>query len=331
VEQMRRGHDVGIVSRTVTGRPSAVRSNVVHGGLTKLVVQIARHLRRERPDVVHVHNLVSRLSFVTCVLKPFFDYRLVIDSHHSPINTRITTPARRIGATLFRMTAGRLIRRSADFIFAIAGPERTFAAGLLGCPESEIAVVPLGVDRAVFHPDPADRAATRARLGIEDDFVIVHAGRLVPEKRIDMLLDAALRIAATVLLVGTLDERLEPLVAAFQADGGRVIVAGVVDKAELASYLRAADAGVWMGFPSLSAVEAMAVGLPLLTCETQHFRELLGTDYEFFTADVHQLAELLVRLRDRPALARAVHARNVKRGAALGWDRIADRVEQIYA
>jgi glycosyltransferase involved in cell wall biosynthesis len=330
-EQRRRGHDVVIVSRRVVGRAAAETVRIVRGQLPALVLRLAGVFRAERPDVVHVHNLVSQISVAACILKPLFGYRLIVDSHHSPLNTRVRSPARRVGALVFRMSVGRLIRGAADSIFAIAGPERSFTAELLGSQEAEIAVIPLGVDTELFHPDPVDRKAVRVRLGIEDDFVVAHAGRLVPEKRIDTLLDAAQRLGATVLLVGSLDERLRPVIARFRASGGRIVMPGVATKTELASLLRAADVGVWMGFPSLSVIEAMAVGLPVVSRKTPHFRELLGAEYELFAADTDGVTQMLVQLRDQPALAAAIGARNAERGAALAWERIADRIERIYA
>lgn len=330
LEQQRRGHHVVIVSRSLIGHDSVVRTKTLRGRLPGLVFQMARLFRLERPDIVHVHNLVSQISVAACALKPLFHYRLVVDSHHSPINTRVRTPARRVGAILFRLSAGRLIRSAADSIFAIAEPERSLTAALLGCRESEIAVIPLGVDTSVFHPDTAERDAARDRLGIAAEFVVAHAGRLVPEKGIDILLEAARRVGATVLLVGSLDDRVRAEVEGFRASAGRLVLRGVASKTELASLLRAADVGVWIGFPSLAAVEAMATGLPLISRKTPHFTELLGTDYELFAEDADEIARLLVQLRDHPAMAASIGARNADRGAALDWARVADRVERLY-
>jgi glycosyltransferase involved in cell wall biosynthesis len=330
-EQRRRGHKVVILTRRVYGSDHEQLGRIVPGQLPGLLVRLVKSLRRERPDVVHVHNVVTQISVAACIVKPLLGYRLVVDSHSSTINTRVDTPMRRLGAAVFRMTVGRIVRRAADKVFAVAGPERSFTARLLGCDEEQIELIPLGVDTDVFRPDPEDRLGVRSRLGLEDDFVVAHAGHLVPEKRLDVLLGVAEEIGATVLLVGSLDERVRPAIDLFEASGGRILLPGVLAKEDLASILRAADVGVWMGLISLSAVEAMAVGLPLITRESEHFRELLGADYALVAADTDQLTKMLIELRDHPDVAAEIGSRNALRAASLRrWATIADRVESIY-
>lgn len=331
-EQRRRGHDVVLLTRQVHGNDREALGQIVQGRGLVLLLRLAGSLRRHDPDVVHVHNVVTQISVAACILKPLFGYRLVVDSHSSILNTRVNTPLRRLGATVFGMTVGRLVRRAADAVFAVGGPERAFTATLLGCERDEIGLVPLGVDTDVFHPDPHDRAATRSRLDLEDDFVVVHAGRLTPEKGVDVLLTATERIGATAVLVGSPDDRLRATIARFRDSGARILLPGIVDKNDVASLLRAADVGVWVGLISVSAVEAMAVGVPLITRDSQHYRELLGADHELVAADVDQLTRMLVELRDNPQQAATIGSRNAERAArSLEWRTIADRVELMYA
>jgi glycosyltransferase involved in cell wall biosynthesis len=331
-EQLRRGHEVVVLARHVEHAESGPRFRVIGGNLPLLAIRLAKSLRRERPDVVHVHDVLTQISFSACIVKPLVGYRLVLDSHHSSLNTRVETRLRRVVAALYRMTVGRVIRHAADEVFAVAGPERTFTARLLGCDENRITVIPLGVDTDVFHPDADDRGVARARLGVETDFIVAHAGRLVPNKGLETLLDAASRIGATALLVGELDERLRPAIENARTAGTRVVLPGVLAKEELASALRAADTAVWMGLPSLSAVEAMAVGLPLVTLETPHFREQLGDDYPLFAADGEELVTALESLRSDAALSAEVGSRNADRAAeSRAWTTIAEQVELLYA
>ncbi|MBS7766644.1 glycosyltransferase, partial [Klebsiella pneumoniae] len=63
-------------------------------------------------------------------------------------------------------------------------------------PADRIVVVPNGIDTQRFYPDPAWRAATRAALGIAPgQRLVLHVGRLVPEKNQRLLLDAFARVA----------------------------------------------------------------------------------------------------------------------------------------
>jgi glycosyltransferase involved in cell wall biosynthesis len=76
----------------------------------------------------------------------------------------------------------------------------------------------------------------------------------------------------------------------------------------------------------------MAVGLPLVTLETPHFRELLGDDYPLFAADGEELVTALESLRSDPAFSAQVGTRNAGGAAASrAWTSVAEQVELLYA
>lgn len=87
----------------------------------------------------------------------------------------------------------------------LVGAELVVAAGGYPADEGEraarrglpVVVVPPGVDTERFRPStPDERAATRARFGVgADDELVVSISRLVPRKGMDVLIDAAARLA----------------------------------------------------------------------------------------------------------------------------------------
>jgi len=139
-----------------------------------------------------------------------------------------------------------------------------------GFPARKLLTIYNGVSSTEFAPDPNDGQAIRAKLGIlPDEFVLVCAARLSPEKGIDILLSAMSRIirkapSCKCILVGeghlreTLTERVKSL-----GLGHHVFMVGF--QADVRPYLRAADAFVLTshieGLP-ISVLEAMAIGLP---------------------------------------------------------------------
>lgn len=96
------------------------------------------------------------------------------------------------------LVRGRLAR-------VLVGAELVVAAGGYPADEAEraaarglpVVVVPPGVDTERFAPPtPAERSATRARLGVaDDDELVVSISRLVPRKGMDVLIDAAALLA----------------------------------------------------------------------------------------------------------------------------------------
>src|ERR1700677_1702041 len=144
----------------------------------------------------------------------------------------------------------------------------------LGVPAAKITVISNGLDTVPLTFDPAARARAREQFGIAPDtFVIGTLGRLDPNKRIDMVIEAAAPLLGDkcqMLIVGrgeNLDHAKAAAVKAGVAD--RVIFAGF--QADTSAMLAALDLYVMASLQEtfgLAALEAMASGLPVLytTC-----------------------------------------------------------------
>ena len=137
------------------------------------------------------------------------------------------------------------------------------------CP---IEVIPNGIDLESFR-EPRFRRA-KAELGIcEDERVLIHVGRLGPEKNLSFLLKAFVRICrlipdANLVLVGDGSEmdRLRDQ-AHHSGVGDRVRFIGPVRYEEVPGYLSIADVFVVASQAEtfgMVAVEAMAAGLPVV-------------------------------------------------------------------
>jgi glycosyltransferase involved in cell wall biosynthesis len=137
-----------------------------------------------------------------------------------------------------------------------------------------------GVDVDHFHPE-RDGTRWRRRLGVRDGAMLVlHVGRLAPEKNTDTLCDAwtiarqALGSRATFLVAGE-----GPMGQALESRmpwAGRV---GFLDRESLADLYGAADLCV---LPSatetcgLVALEALATGVPVVAADAGGFRESIA-------------------------------------------------------
>ncbi len=177
-----------------------------------------------------------------------------------------------------------------------------------------------------------------ARLAGEDELVL-HVGRLSPEKNLWTLLNAlpevfSARPRAKLVLCGDgpLGERLAAQVSAAGLDG-RVVLAGFVPN--VGSWLKRASAVVSVspceGHPN-AVLEAMAAGVPVVVSDIPAHRSMLDPASAWFVPanDSRAIASGIVgTLEDRPAaLLRAARARQGV--ASLSLEATATRYEDVY-
>jgi glycosyltransferase involved in cell wall biosynthesis len=170
-------------------------------------------------------------------------------------------------------------------------------------PALPVAYVPNGVRlESLQRSSPTGRSALRARYGLPPDAEVVAAiGRLSPEKRLDVFVDAAQRIlrerpGVHFLVVGEGRERprLEALVRR-RGLTGQVHFTGMVEDvpavcAGITVLLHASDAE---GTPR-AVLEAMAAGVPVVATAVGGVPEMIQ----------HRVHGLLVSSGDPAALAR---------------------------
>jgi alpha-1,6-mannosyltransferase len=143
------------------------------------------------------------------------------------------------------------------------------------------AYVPLGVDLELFHPRRGQHAArVRARLGVGDWPLVVFAGRIAHEKRLDLLLRAWPRVArrtgAVLVLAG--EGPLRRTLQHRHAQGDVRWLGYLGHRGQLADLLAAADVCVSPGEIEtfgLATLEAMASGTPVVAADLGGAAELV--------------------------------------------------------
>jgi glycosyltransferase involved in cell wall biosynthesis len=262
-------------------------------------------------------------------------------------------PAARAGLRASRATRLYRANAAAAQIMARAGerwcyrPTRTrvlsaVSAGVAaelrgGFPEmaSVVRVVPNGVDTSLFRPDPALRAAARARLGVaEDSSLALFVGGDWTRKGLGHAVDALSAAPRWLLAVAGPGDRGQVIARArsLGVDGRVMLLGRVPDPANL---YRAADALVfptsYEAFP-LVLLEAAASGLPLLATRVNGTEDLLidGVNGWFITQDGLDIAEHLNELRSSPELAGRMGQRARDAVAAFTWDAMTESYRSLY-
>lgn len=204
--------------------------------------------------------------------------------------------------------------------------------------DGKVRVIPNGVDVASLRCPPGE-GATRSR-----EPLLLFMGRLVPEKGVQVLLEAMRllreKFPALRLVVagrGPYEEHLRHLTHAYGL-ARAVAFAGFVDGVERNRLLARAHVAV---FPSLYepfgivALEAMAVNLPVVVSDTGGLVDVVEHGHDGFRvppgrADL--LAYYISLLLENPVLGQEMAARAAKKiSTAYNWDRIAEQTVDVYA
>jgi glycosyltransferase involved in cell wall biosynthesis len=219
-------------------------------------------LVRIRPDVIHAHEILTPASIA-------LHSRTLL---HRPVLVKILRGGARgdiykLKRRPFWKSYLRRLTRGVDAFIVISHEIDAELAGLHVPPQKRI-LLPNGVDAVRCSPVP-DESKFKLRAGLalpQQAAIVMYAGRLVPEKRVDHLLkiwkDVRTKFPpAHLLIVGAGEEqaRLEALHVEGVQFTGQV--------ADAVPYLQAADLFVLPSCTeglSNSMLEAMSCGLPVL-------------------------------------------------------------------
>ena len=219
-------------------------------------------LARLRPDIVHAHEILSPTT-VALLAKRFFGSLVVVKILRGGIRGDIYKLKHRpLGVKRLSVHC-----KNVD-AFAVISQEIDRELEDCDVPPEKRVFVPNGVDTELFVPPSAvQKRALRAELSIPlICLAVIYLGRLMPEKRVDHILQIWPDIQqvfpdARLLVIGTgADEtRLKTM------SGPGVWFIGQVDDA--AHYLQAADLFVLPSSTeglSNSLLEALSTGLPVI-------------------------------------------------------------------
>jgi glycosyltransferase involved in cell wall biosynthesis len=292
----RRGHDELLVHRRA--QELGARSYVIEErcAVEPLTLPRLRALAREHAiDIVHSHDYKADLYALAL-------YRL---ERVVPVATAHGWPARTMRERLVYYPADHRLLRSFALVVAVSEElrQRLIATGVAA---DRIETLPNAVDVEVFRPDAAARARVREEWGLTDrEHVIGSLGRLDPEKRPDLLVEAFATVASARpqarLVVAGVGSRGVRLLDEARRRGvaDRCLVLGHRPDAEdvhrgFDVFVQASDSE---GSP-YSLLEAMASGTPVIATAVGDIPALIRDRVE----------GLLVPRGDARALAAAIEA-----------------------
>ena len=211
-----------------------------------------------------------------------------------------------------------------------------------GASLDRIATVPNGIDPASFRRDRSREKEIRRRLGLDaDDIVVGAVGRLEPQKRFDLLIDAIVRLLPTrprlkLLIVGdgSLREPLGAQVARLGLGAAVTLLGHRTDIVDLhhafSLFVQSAD---YEG-TSNAVLEAMALETPLVATDAGGTSDLIRHTVDGIVIPATDLDALVnaidsVCADSRATAARAASARH-RVETDLSFDTRMTTVEAIY-
>ncbi|MFG1780675.1 glycosyltransferase family 4 protein [Micromonospora sp. NPDC049051] len=285
----------------------------------RAVGALRRALAAEQVDVLHAHGL--RAGLVAVLARPAAP--LVVTWHNAVLAGGLRGGVSRLVERVVARGARVALGASADLV------ER---AAALGATDARLAPV-----AAPALPAPRRRrAAVRAEFGVgQDRPLILSVGRLHPQKRYDVLIDAAgrwrTRTPAPVVVIAGSGPAYLPLAARISAARAPVTLLG--HRTDVGDLLAGADLAVvtsdWEA-RQLFAQEAMRAGVPLVATAVGGLPELVGDAAVLVPpGDVDAVDAAVRDLLDDEARRAELARRGAERAAT--WPSEADTLAQLAA
>ncbi|TQS39882.1 glycosyltransferase family 4 protein [Cryptosporangium phraense] len=289
-----RAAGAGFAPVEIPARPHPVRDAAA-------LAALRRRLRAERPDVVHAHGLRAGLVAAAAGRRP-----LVTTWHNLLMGENARNPLLR--------GLERVVARSADITLTASDD---LVARVLRLGGRDVRPSPVA---APSLPVPVRSAAEiRAELGEGDVPLILAVGRLHPQKRFDVLVDASVRWSAAVVLIAGTGPEESALRRQAAALGAPVRFLG--HRSDVAELLAACDVAVmtsdWEA-RQLFAQEALRAGRPLVATAVGGVPGLVGDGARLVPpGNPDAVAAAVSALLADPSAARELAERGAK--VAAGW------------
>lgn len=281
----------------------------------RALIALIREVRRFRPDIVHTHTAKAGMLGRVAARLALGRRPIVVHTYHGHVLRGYFSPR----TTAFYRALERGLARLSTRLVGVSQATVDDLVELGVAPRERFSVVPVGLDLAAFLRVQPGTGPWRAELGADADaLVLAFVGRLVPIKRVDLLIEAVRRarqrgVDVRLAVIGdgelraALEHQAAPLGDAVRFLGFRrdlTAIAAGTDLAVLASDNE--------GTP-VALIEAAAAGVPAIATDVGGVRDIV----------VDGRSGLLVPPGDADALADAICDADARRAELPAMGRAA--------
>ena len=310
---------------------AGVRSHPARSRERTWLGTLVRDIARIRPDVVHVHD--GRGAVAAALLGPLAGGLLVRTQHFTRPASLERTGLR--GSASLRLH--RTLNRKVDGYICVSESVADGARERRETRSADVAVIPPGI----VLPSRGALAAAQSARATMSQTVVAFAGRLEPERRLDVLLKAITGVVAQMpgchfVLAGTgsAERELKSLASQLRIQDAVTWKGWVDDPYALLErahlYVNPAP---WEGF-GMAMAEAMAIGLPVVAVDSGASSNMIEsgvTGCLVPAGDVAALCRAIVRLgSDRAQTAFMGQAAHERAASLYGAPRTAQVTLTLY-
>lgn len=247
-----------------------------------ILQNVFKPLLKYRPEVViSPASLMYGTTWLLLFFRPFFKYKLILWGHGIK-NTEIETPFRG-----YRGKVTKWLYNKADAMLLYTEQRKKRLEKLI---ETPVFVATNTLDTRRFRVilndlEKIGRDNVKQEVGFKSTFNIIFIGRLLPAKRLDLLLESfdllPDQLDVTLHIIGEGPEM--NLVKKSQQETDNIRTYGSIynDKVT-AKLLFSSDVLVVPGNVGLGVIHAFSFGVPLITCKTINGKPTHGPEIEYF-------------------------------------------------
>ena len=296
-------------------------------------------LKRFDPEVIHIHSPVV-LGNIAQIVAGSLRKPTIATNHYLPINwSRTLASGQIIGKSFSTVSYSYLVHfcNRSEYVTAptVTALDLLYEHGLRAPAQA----ISNGIDLQTFRPGAPDEKVLQRFNLPSDRPLILSVNRLSQEKRIDVLIEAAAKLHQEAHIVLT---SLGPAESDLRARvdelgiGNRVSFLGFVSDEELVQLYRLASIFAIPSeadLQSLSTMEAMATGLPVVAADAYALPELVHHEvngFLFEPGNSDEMAAHLDTLLASPALRQSMGAKSLEIIAPHDRALILDQWEALY-
>lgn len=308
-----------------------------------LLKGLIKKLKQLKPDIVQAHGAFSPLTLQVILCSKYLNYRVFVDDHSHKVNFCIDSLSKQVYLTLtkiFYLFYGKRV----CLWMPVTHSSKQILQFILKIPDEKIALLPLGADTSRFKKSMELRRIGRNEIRIKDDsFVIISSGKFDECKDIHFLIEAFEKVIEEypniyLLLLGNGPEeymmKLTNMIN-FAGLNRNVIFKNFVTNSELSNYYNAADIGVWPGDPSITVIEAVATGLPVIVPEDDPAYQVLvegNASICFERGNIDSLSTAILKLIKNKNMRYKLIENSLNLvEETLSWNKVAAKSISIYS